>query len=146
MTADATRQMEPVATQPSAGHNRSTRHRHPRHDESIEIALNGGLGTLAGRYPRQARRGIPSGYAGAAQAIDPYEIVLTQRRLVALRPRIRGGASSIALECDRQEALAVLDRRGLIFDRLQLGCCTRRVTVRGVLRNPAAAERVYARR
>jgi hypothetical protein len=90
------------------------------------------LGTLSGGYGGSVRRpGVASPYAGAVGALDPYEVLLTSRRLIALRPRgLVGGISSLALECERQSARAALDKRGLIYDRVQLAFGSTALTLR----------------
>jgi hypothetical protein len=107
--------------------------------EVIEIVINGGLGTVSGNAgsARALQAASPGSYLAPAGALDPYEVVLTTTRLLALRavPRLRG-ARSITLANDRQATQVAVVRRRRLYDRVQFGFvgCSLTLTVSRTLR------------
>jgi hypothetical protein len=90
--------------------------------EGVEIGFNGLFGTISDGCRAAADRYYdPVVYVNPAGGIDRYEVVLTNRRLLAMRAAFPSrDLLTVALSCDRQIAQATLVRRGLLFDRLQV--------------------------
>jgi hypothetical protein len=86
----------------------------------VEVAVAGSFATFSGNLSRSRSRSSPVLFLNGGAALDGYEVVLTDRRLLAFRVGSRGPKGDL-MEQDRREARAALERRGRLFDRLQVG-------------------------
>jgi hypothetical protein len=82
--------------------------------ETIELGVSGSFGALS-------NAGYGSNTFSLGDAIDPFDVFLTDRRLIAARRGLyRRSGPSVALTCERGAAhLAGLGRHAL-FDRITL--------------------------
>jgi hypothetical protein len=90
--------------------------------EEVEIAINGAMGTIEGGSPAMTARGkaSPALYLNVGRAIDPYEVVLTNRRLLALESATRPRTSArLVFACERGAAQVGIIHRRLLADRVQ---------------------------
>jgi hypothetical protein len=82
--------------------------------ESIELGVSGSFGALSSG-------GYGSNGFSLADAIDPFDVFLTDQRLIAARRGLyRRGGPTVALACGRAAAHVAELRRNALFDRITL--------------------------
>jgi hypothetical protein len=82
--------------------------------ETIELGVSGSFGTLS-------NGGYGSVGFSLGDAIDPFDVFLTDRRLIAARRGLyRRGGPSVVLACGRGASHVAELRRHALFDRVTL--------------------------